>query len=214
MKNPYEFFSVLRERLKEALPGEEAQNRMSSFRSFSTTEYLRRNPAHRKSAVMILLWPEQATVYSLLIRRPEYEGVHSGQMAFPGGSSEPEDVDLVQTAIRETFEEVGVRVNREQVMGPLTPLYIPASNFLVQPFIACLNEKPAFAADPTEVSALLEFDLFLILDPQLKKSKQRIYSNGMKAETPYYDIRGFEVWGATAMITSELSAIVQEICSS
>jgi 8-oxo-dGTP pyrophosphatase MutT (NUDIX family) len=214
MISPADFFSDLRLQLQSALPGEMAQSRLSGVRRYSTSEFLIRNPGYRKSAVMILLWPENRIIHSLLIRRPVYEGVHSGQMAFPGGSYETGDPGLVDTAIRETKEEIGVEIIENQVAGILTPLYIPVSNFLVQPVVACLDRRPVFKADPEEVSEILDFELELILVPSAVKSKLRVLANGLKAETPYYDIRGSEVWGATAMILSELSVIVKNIISS
>lgn len=214
MRNMADFFSLLSRQLKMTLPGEAAQNRLSAFRRFSTTEFLSQNPGYRKSAVMILLWPENGIIHSLLIRRPEYDGVHSGQMALPGGRYESGDTDLVQTAIRETKEEIGVSISQKEIAGVLTPLYIPVSNYLVQPVVAFLSERPAFVPSAEEVSDVLVFDLELILDPRSLKSGNRTFSTGLKAETPYYDIRGSEVWGATAMILSELSVILQSVISS
>jgi 8-oxo-dGTP pyrophosphatase MutT (NUDIX family) len=204
----------LQKQLALPLPGEEAQYRMSRWRLHSTAEYLKQYPNHRESAVALLLWPEADTYRTVLIRRPEYEGAHGGQMALPGGQKDPSDCNLLDTAIRETREEIGVELGADQILGKLSPLYIPVSNYLVQPWVALLEQRPVFHPDPAEVSALLDFDLSLLLLPDTLKSSMRVLGNGLKAETPYYDIEGSEVWGATAMILSELAAVLEEIISS
>jgi 8-oxo-dGTP pyrophosphatase MutT (NUDIX family) len=214
MYNKPDFIWRLKNQLLQPLPGEEAQYRMSRLRLHSTAEYLLLNPSHRESAVALLIWPEAESYRTVLIKRPEYEGVHSGQMALPGGKRDVSDRDLVETAIRETREEIGVELKRNQIAGGLSPLYIPVSNYLVQPWIALLEERPLFHADPEEVSALLDFDLSLLLHTSTLKTSLRVLGNGIKAETPYFDIEGSEVWGATAMILSELSALLEKIISS
>ena len=211
MLNTSDFFTQLRELLRQPLPGEEAQYRMSRLRLHATADYLNLNPGHRESAVALLIWPEADSCHTVLIKRPEYDGVHSGQMALPGGKRDGSDSDLLDTAIRETREEIGVVLQRDQVAGRLSPLYIPVSNYLVQPWVALLSERPLFYPDPAEVSALVDFDLALLLKPETLKTSRRVLANGIKAETPYFDIEGSEVWGATAMILSELSAIIERI---
>jgi hypothetical protein len=90
-------------------------------------------------------------------------------------------------------------------------LYIPVSNFLVQPYVAVLEARPVFHPDPEEVSALLDFDLKLLLKPETLKIGERMLAKGVKARTPYFDIEGSEVWGATAMMLSELAAVLEVI---
>jgi 8-oxo-dGTP pyrophosphatase MutT (NUDIX family) len=139
--------------------------------------------------------------------------VHSGQVAFPGGKKEEADSDLLVTAIRETQEEVGVLLKAESVAGALTPLYIPVSNFLVQPFVAILTGRPELQLNKNEVEAVMDFDLRAIIDPGNIREKQMQTSSGMLL-TPYYELGGVEVWGATAMIISELAEIVRPLISS
>jgi 8-oxo-dGTP pyrophosphatase MutT (NUDIX family) len=211
MPSASDFLSLLKAALALKLPGEAAQNRLSRLRSYSTAEYLLRNPSHRESAVLIVIWPEADTWRCLLIQRPEYDGPHGGQMGLPGGRREETDRDLMQTAIRETLEETGVEVPEEAVAGALSSLYIPVSNFLVQPYVALIRQRPVFHPDPSEVSALLDFDLKLLLKPETLKSKERMLAKGLQARTPYFDIEGSEVWGATAMMLSELAAVLETI---
>lgn len=192
-----------------ALPGSDAQDRMSSRSRLTIEEYLKRNPDYRTSAVMMLLFPAGNFISSLLIERPSYEGVHSGQLALPGGRKEDSDEDLLHTAIRETFEEVGVMVPRENVIGPLTPIYIPPSRFLVHPFVALLEERPEFIPDEREVESLLEVNVSLFLDDEVKQRRRIQVGENMFLEAPCYMIGDKILWGATAMMFSEMEAILR-----
>ncbi|MFI5148317.1 MAG: NUDIX hydrolase [Bacteroidia bacterium] len=204
-----EFIASLTRALKGPLPGYKAHNKLSWFRRQPFTEELINSKGFKESAVLILIWPDKETFRCLLIRRPEYDGVHSGQMAFPGGGKEAEDKNLVHTAIRETKEETGVLISEDSVLGELSPLFIPVSNYLVYPFVACLDSQPIFNPDPVEVSALVDFDLRVILTKDSIRTKRRLMQPGITAEAPYYAIEGSEVWGATGMILSELSELLK-----
>jgi 8-oxo-dGTP pyrophosphatase MutT (NUDIX family) len=209
-----EFCQLLTTALQSPLPGEQAHNRLSWFKRLPYKEELTLQPSYKQSAVLILLWPQNDSWRCLLIRRPDYEGVHSGQMAFPGGRKEEGDTSLLQTAIRETWEEIGVQIPENEIVGALSPLYIPVSNFLVYPFVACVSRKPVFNPAPEEVQELVDFDLFELLDETKVKRKARLMKPGLKAEAPYYDIEGREVWGATGMMLSELSDVLKSFISS
>jgi 8-oxo-dGTP pyrophosphatase MutT (NUDIX family) len=209
-----EFCQLLTTALQGPLPGEQAHNRLSWFKRLPYKDELTLQPSYKQSAVLILLWPQNDSWRCLLIRRPDYEGVHSGQMAFPGGRKEEGDVSIMQTAIRETWEEIGVQISENEIVGALSPLYIPVSNFLVYPFVACASSKPVFNPAPEEVQELVDFDLFELLDETKVKKKERLMKPGLKAEAPYYDIEGHEVWGATGMMLSELSDVLRSFISS
>src|ERR1044071_6755845 len=127
LSQPDNFFKALQQSLAGTLPGEAAQHRMSSRARISTAEYLQKNPNHRNSAVLLPLFPYEGTIYTMLIRRPSYDGMHSGQLALPGGKVEEGDASLTFTAIREMEEEVGIRVPEANVLGALSPVYIPVS---------------------------------------------------------------------------------------
>jgi 8-oxo-dGTP pyrophosphatase MutT (NUDIX family) len=199
----------LAEKLR-VLPGSEAQDRMSSRPRLSIEEYLRRNPDYRESAVMLLLYPSGGSVHTLLIERPSYEGVHSGQLALPGGRKEQTDTDLLHTAIRETHEEIGVLISREQVIGSLSPLFIPPSKFLVHPFVAYLETQPDFIPDAREVESLIEVNLALFTDDSVKQRRRIHVGENMFVEAPCYEIGDKLLWGATAMMFSELEAAIKE----
>ena len=204
------FIEQLKIRFQSPLPGEEAQMKMAPFsrQRFQQIDPEKYNP--RKSAVLILVYPFENSIYTLLIQRPVYDGVHSAQVAFPGGKFEITDTDLQHTALRETFEEVGVPSRDIEIIGKLTDLYIHPSNFLVSPFIGFVNKKPDFIIDAYEVQKIITIDLFSLNDSKIKSEKTIIHSSGFKIKTPYYEIDGLTCWGATAMMISELNVIVEE----
>lgn len=204
------FIEQLKIRFQKPMPGEEAQFLMAPFnrQRIQQIDPEKYNP--KKSAVLILLFPVENCIYTVLIQRPVYEGIHSGQAAFPGGKFEEIDIDLEQTALRETFEEVGVPSNDIEIIGQLTDLYINPSNFLVSPFIGFVNKQPDFIMDAYEVQKIITVDLFSLNDAGIKSEKTITHSNGYKIKTPYYEIDGLTVWGATAMMISELNVIVEE----
>lgn len=196
-------------RLKQPLPGSAAQDAMSSRVRLPLQHYLDKHPDYRTSAVLLLLYPVDGAVHTMIIKRPSYDGIHSGQLALPGGKSE-EGEKPVYTAIRETLEEVGVSVSVKQVIGELTPLYIPPSNFLVHPFVSWLNERPSFVADQREVDKILEVPLSTFLDAQLK-TRRRIYiGTNTFIDAPCYTIGEETLWGATAMMFAEVEALLRE----
>lgn len=204
------FIEQLKVRFQNPLPGEEAQFLMSPFgrQRIQQIDPEKYNP--RKSAVLILLFPEQDSIRTILIQRPVYTGVHSGQVAFPGGKFEETDTDLQQTALRETFEEVGVPANTIEIIGKLTDLYINPSNFLVSPYLGFVSKLPDFIMDAYEVQKIITVDLFSLNDIRIQSEKTITHSSGYKIKTPYYEIEGLTVWGATAMMISELNVVVQE----
>jgi 8-oxo-dGTP pyrophosphatase MutT (NUDIX family) len=141
-----------------------------------------------------------------LILRPTYPGVHSGQIGLPGGGQEPVDRDLIDTALRETYEEVGVHKSQYTVLGQLTPLYVSASNYIVQPSVAWIDYRPEFHIDPYEVAELIEAPLRTLLDPATRRVEPWTL-RGRAVEVPYFAVGEHFVWGATAMMLSELLAL-------
>ncbi|MBA3971606.1 MAG: CoA pyrophosphatase [Bacteroidetes bacterium] len=206
-----DFIQRLEYQLRQALPGEAAQFSMAPVSRQRIKQIPSENYNPKKSAVLILLFPQGGSIRTVLIQRPEYDGVHSGQIAFPGGKFEFNDIDLMQTALRETTEEIGVAPEGIIIIGSLTELYITPSNFLVQPFIGYVTEEPQFLMDPREVQSILTTDVFK-LNSKVGE-KVILQSGGYKIKTPYYDIEGFTVWGATAMIISEFNAVIKSTTS-
>ncbi len=204
------FIEKLKIRFLKPLPGEDVQFIMAPFarHNFPNIDPEKYNP--KKSAVLILLFPKGNNIYTLLIQRPVYDGVHSGQVAFPGGKFEETDIDLKQTALRETFEEVGVPSENIEIIGKLSDLFIKVSNFIVSPYIGFANKPPDFIMDAYEVQKIIPVDLFSLNDERIKSEKKIARNNGQKIKTPYYEIDGLTCWGATAMMISELNVIVEE----
>jgi 8-oxo-dGTP pyrophosphatase MutT (NUDIX family) len=195
--------------LKGPLPGKEAHLQMSpqpvDLRRFSPLP-----PAdHRKSGVLLLFYPENGVGFFPLIKRPIYPGVHSGQVALPGGKMEPEDPDVIFTALREAEEEIGIDAGKVQVVGRLSDLYIPTSNFLVSPVVGFLEESPSFIAEQKEVSRIIKTQVRTIMQPGIKQKTQLEITAGFRLDTPYFAIDGEVVWGATAMILSELLHLLE-----
>ncbi|AQG80030.1 NUDIX hydrolase [Spirosoma montaniterrae] len=199
------FTEDLRQRLREPLPGERAHSKMASTARYRLG--IKPNERTRRSAVLICFYPYQDSVFLPLILRPQYDGVHAGQMAFPGGRMERFDENLTRTALREAQEEVGIRVSDVNVLGLLTELFIPPSNFYVQPVVGVLPYRPDFYPDPREVEAVLEVSLDTLLDETIVGDSQ-IEVRGVVVDAPFYQIQGYRVWGATAMMISELLMVI------
>ena len=164
----------------------------------------------KKSAVLILLYPGPDGLHFPLILRNAYEGVHSRQISFPGGTWEEADGNLQQTALREAQEEVAVQPENVEVMGALSQLYIPPSNFLVQPYLAVARRRPQFVPDPAEVAEVIEAPLTSFQNGDFLGESVIAHRSGTDLLVPSYTVNGHVVWGATAMMLSELMVILKE----
>jgi 8-oxo-dGTP pyrophosphatase MutT (NUDIX family) len=209
----HKLISQLTELLQKPLPGSVAHILMSPAgrgNSEDAIESLLAPP--RTSAVMVLLFPENDQLYMVLIKRPDYQGVHSGQISFPGGKFEDADVDFVRTAIRETNEEIGVNPNEIQVIGSLSRIYIPPSNFLVYPFVGYCEQKPAFVIDK-EVDRVIIIPLDALMDDSIILQGKFLAGGNLNFEinAPYFALDNERVWGATACILSEFKQILQQV---
>jgi 8-oxo-dGTP pyrophosphatase MutT (NUDIX family) len=194
------------------LPGQKAQ----SFMSPGERDRFGQVPTdHRRAAVMALFHfgeREDSQLQLTFIRRSSRDARdrHAGQISFPGGSVEPQDDNLATTALRETEEEIGVPAGKIELLGELTDLYIPVSNFLVTPFVGFLAEKPVYVPQVTEVDEVIELPFAHFLRPQAKQTSDRTLVNGLRlTKVPYWSVKEIEVWGATAMMTSELVALMK-----
>lgn len=156
----------------------------------------------------MLLYPEDSQLWLPLIVRPTYPGVHSGQIALPGGKVEGADVSLTATALRETEEEIGIRVSDSQVIGELSELYIPPSNMQVTPVVALIPEKPSYQPDPREVAEVLDIPLAAFTDPNNQLTVP-VKTAAATLEVPSFVIDERIIWGATAMMMSELLAVLE-----
>lgn len=203
------FIKQLRINLKDPLPGHKAQLIMVPEKIAGLRKVIPEHSRPKKSAVLILLFPFQMGISTILIERAIYKGIHSGQIAFPGGKSEKTDPSLQYTALRETQEEIGIPIEEVEIIGRLTDVYIEPSNYLVTPYIGYLPYLPDFSINKYEVQKVIRMDV--LKEDVIKKSTKEItYSNGLTLQTPFYNIEGHTVWGATAMIMSEFIVVTEK----
>ena len=161
---------------------------------------------------MALFYPDiKGTTHLLLIHRKTYEGVHSNQIGFPGGKMERNDADLVQTALRETHEEVGVPPEEITLIKPLSTVYIPPSNFEVQPYIGLLVNSFSFIPEEAEVESLVEVPIIDFMDDSKIFMQKLTTSYATNIEVPAFKLNGYTVWGATAMMLSEIKELMKQI---
>ena len=164
----------------------------------------------RIGSVLILLYERDNEIKTVLIQRTEYKGVHSKQISLPGGKQEHGE-SIQQAALREAEEEVGVNSKDITLIGELTQLYIPPSNFLVFPFIGCIDYAPSFLIQPDEVEELIEVSLDELNNPEIIHEKSLRLSSGTVVMTPFFEIQERTVWGATAMMLSEFLQVINEL---
>ncbi len=198
----------LRERLQQALPGRSAQERMVGR---VVTMPLKVPDNARPSAVLCLLFPMNDELHVLLMKRREDNTAHSGQVSFPGGSFEATDADLRATALREAQEEVGIVSSEVDILGALTPLYIPVSNFNVYPYVGYANARPQYNLSQNEVSYTIEVPLDNLMHADRKTVTDVVSPavRGVIRQVNAYKLEdGTIIWGATAMIISELEVLL------
>jgi 8-oxo-dGTP pyrophosphatase MutT (NUDIX family) len=194
----------IKHHLSGPLPGLNAQRKMAP----AVDKELNFNMPLQKAAVLVLLFSQNDCFYTVFIKRAEYEGHHSGQISFPGGKFESTDIHLMSTSLRETAEETGINASDISIIGKLTSLAIPVSNFEVQPFVGYIEKKPVFNPDPTEVEYLIEANLNILGNRKSKKNKIMTLGN-YSIHVPYYDYQGNHIWGATAMMLSEFLEVLE-----
>lgn len=205
-------FTISLDRIKEALegplPGLAAQKRMSP----DAMDLPRAPKDHqpKRAGVLVLLYPgrDNGQLYLVLTRRTETLLDHKGQISLPGGSQEPDDPSLAYTALREACEEVGVCTDDIRVLGRLTPVYVPPSDFCVHPYVAYVSHVPTFLAQPDEVAELLQLPLAHLMDEANLRTECRML-RGKQTEVPYFDVFGHKVWGATGIILYELVEVLR-----
>lgn len=201
-----QFINKLTQQLALPLPGEVAFQKMS----IPSRSIWKPNEKTRKSAVLILFYKHLNDIYIPLILRPKYDGVHAGQMAFPGGRFENSDENLIRTAVREAQEEIGIKASDVKIIGQLTEIYIAPSNFLAQPIVGYLPYKPDFYPDPREVDKIFEINLKEFLNTE-NISTTTIKIKDFSLEVPCYIIQNNIIWGATALMISELNYTIGNI---
>jgi len=201
----------IKQRLHKELPGWEAQKQMSPIKG---AKYREVTPHAKKAAVMLLIHPNKDGEWSLFyIKRTNHnpEDKHGGQISFPGGQVDSTDADYTATALRETYEEIGINKEDIQVLGHLTPLYVFASNFFVQPVVGFLPYYPELTLQASEVQYVIESRLEILQNKETINYMD-FTLHGFKAKNmPYYNLEGEVLWGATAMMTSEFLTVLQTL---
>lgn len=205
------FIRRLESRLKGPLPGKTAQYIMApQSRLINEIDSIRsENP--KSGSVLIALIRKGDDLVFPIIKRAKYDGVHSGQISLPGGKMEDSDKDLYETAIRETSEEIGINVDRIEILGELTEIYIHASRFMILPVVAYLASCQEYKLDEKEVVDIMEVNIKELTDPGRIKNTKISLGFGLSVSAPYYDFHGKVVWGATAMILSEFSSVLRQM---
>ena len=200
-----EFLKYVPKVLNVALPARNAHAKMvppNREELLKNTDFTKIIP--KKAAVMMLFYPKGKQAHLALILRTSYNGVHSSQIAFPGGKVEPEDIDLKETAIRETHEEIGVHPNRINVVRAFTEVYIPPSNYMVHPFFGYSHDELSFEIQEDEVAGIVELPLKDFLDDKIVVTNIMKTSYAGSIEVPGFQVEEHFIWGATAMMLSEL----------
>jgi len=196
---------LVRAAMRGPLPGLEAQLTMAPRpRPFSPPPGVE----PRQAGVLLLLYPIHGVLHLALTVRMPSLNYHSGQISLPGGGWEEGDASFQATALREAQEEIGVGADGLELLGSLTPLYVPPSHNVVHPLVAYAPQRPAFQPDPQEVAELLEVPLHLLLDPATRREEDWPW-RGAPLHVPFYAVGEHKVWGATAIIVAEFLALVK-----
>ena len=207
-----EFLQFVPKLIDAKLPAFEAHIKMAPLdrlESLKKIDFGDNNP--RIAAVLMLFYPKNDTTHLVLIVRNSYAGVHSAQIAFPGGKYEQDDDNFAYTALRETHEELGIHPDKIEILKPFTELYIPPSNFMVHPFLGLSKEELVFVPEPSEVAEIIELPLSIFLSDAIVVDTNLSTSYADNISIPAFKIENHIVWGATAMMLSELKEVLKEV---
>jgi 8-oxo-dGTP pyrophosphatase MutT (NUDIX family) len=210
--NFQDFLGYVPKLMEVALPAQEAHFKMAPLERIESMKNLKletKNP--KTAAVMMLFYPKNGMTHLVLIVRNSYQGVHSAQIAFPGGKYEPRDQIFENTALRETHEEIGIPPANIEIMRAFTRLYIQPSNFMVHPFLGISREELIFAPDSNEVADIIELPLSVFMADEILVSVNLNTSYAENSMVPAFKINEHIVWGATAMMLSELKEVLKKV---
>ena len=203
---PLDLLGRIEKGLAAALPGVAAQLTMAPEPRQGHKAYFEVEATSRKAGVLILLYVKDGLLSLLLTRRTEHVLHHRGQISLPGGEQHPGE-SVEATALRETAEELGPDLGAVRVLGRLTPLYIPPSNYCIYPTVAFVPGTLAFRLQPEEVDELIEVPVDRLADPAAVRREVWHYG-GRDVEVPFYEFEGHKIWGATAMVLAEFLALL------
>ncbi len=202
-----EILQYLEEALKEPKPGLEAQLKMITNPRPGNRTYTEVEDTCNKAGVLILIYPVKNRLHLVFTRRTARVDIHQAQISFPGGRKEPEE-SFKEAALREAEEELNIVPNSVRIIGELTPLYIPPSNYCVYPVVAVTDKQPDFQPSPEEVEEVIEIPLNHLMDPQHIQREVWPYK-GKDIEVPFFFFKGHKIWGATAMMLAELVELLK-----
>jgi 8-oxo-dGTP pyrophosphatase MutT (NUDIX family) len=197
--------------LRAPLPGIPAQLRMAPEPRPGHRAYFEVEGACLKAGVLVLLYEKEGELRLLLTRRTELVLHHRGQISFPGGEQHPGE-SLEATALRETAEELGLDLGPVRVLGKLTPLFIPPSNYCIYPTVAFLPGGPPFKPQPDEVAEVIEVAISHLKAPENRRREVWTIA-GRTVNVPYYAWKTSKIWGATAMVLAEFLALLEPSCT-
>ena len=207
-----EFLRFVPKLINAGLPAFDAHIKMAPLErleSLKKSTVEAENP--RIAAVMMLFYPKKDSAHFVLIVRNSYKGVHSAQIAFPGGKYELQDGNYAITALRETHEEVGIHPDKIEIIKPFTQIYIPPSNFMVYPFLGISKEELVFVLEPAEVASIIEIPLSTFLNDAIVIEAKLSTSYANDINVPAFKIEEHIIWGATAMMLSELKDVLKVV---
>jgi len=205
-----EVAGALRERLAQPLPGSSAQLEMAPRGRQLVEPSVARRGGAIDAAALVLLFPkgsDDAPHCALTVRSRDLRH-HPGQVSLPGGRMDAGET-ATEAALREVNEELAVSRGELDVLGSLTPIYVPPSSYVVQPLVAAALRRPRFEPHPAEVAELIEAPLRLFVGDANRHTEWQL-TDGREREVRYFDVLGHQVWGATAMILSELAAVYSD----
>ena len=202
------FIAQLKITINNDLPGEESHQKMRVIYDQSIElpfSKINSIPA----AVLILLYLADNEIYFFLTKRTNELKHHKGQISLPGGTQEGNE-KLIDTALRETQEEISINKTSISIIGTITPLFVPVTGFMIYPFIGYslykLNPKP----DPVEVATIFSVNISDLLNKENRTTEQRNI-RGYDVQVPYFKLNDYQVWGATSMILSEFRDLIKSI---
>lgn len=205
------FYQDLKSALANPLPGTAAQLNMAP--GGRSEKYMTPSGTYKKASVHLTIFEKNSEPHLLFIKRASIikEDKHSGQISFPGGQLEDSDLTLEDCALRETNEELGLDISKIKRLGPITPIYVYVSNFMVYPFVGIYQGVPKYTLQKSEVDYVIEAPICDFLSDSIIKTKDIPIRDMILSDVPYYDLQGETLWGATAMMTSEFISILKSI---